>query len=146
MMTPSKDLRDTFESRLKRARLSVTRPRLALAQLVFGSEHRHISAADLEAEAKAAGIHVATATIYNFLKQLAQAGMLRQVGVEGGRAYFDTNTSDHNHFFIEDEHQLLDIPEQSLRVEGLPPIPDGMEITHIDVVVRLARQSLPAKS
>lgn len=132
---------EEFVARLRHAGLSVTRPRLALARLLFSGDYRHVSAAGLQAEAAAADIDVAPATIYNFLNTLTSAGMLRQVGVEGGRTYFDTDTSNHNHFFVEDEQRLIDMPRATLRVDGLPPVPDGMMIAHVDVVVRLVRRS-----
>jgi Fur family iron response transcriptional regulator len=62
---------------------------------------------------------------------------LRELAIEGGKAYFDTNTSNHNHFFLEERGELMDIAGDSIRVDGLPEPPEGMKISHIDVVVRL---------
>ena len=57
--------------------------------------------------------------------------------IGGQRAYFDTNTSNHNHYFIEGDGKLMDIPGDSIRVDGLPEPPENLRISHIDVVVRL---------
>ena len=65
------------------------------------------------------------------------AGLVRELAIDAARAYFDTNTSNHNHFFIESEGKLVDIPGSAIRVDGLPTPPAGMRISHIDVVVRL---------
>ena len=85
----------------------------------------------------AVGQHVSLATVYNTLHQFKRAGLLRELAIKGAKAYFDTNTSNHNHFFIEDEGQLRDIPGDAIRVDGVPEPPEGMSISHIDVVVRL---------
>ncbi|HKZ95795.1 MAG TPA: Fur family transcriptional regulator [Hyphomicrobiaceae bacterium] len=123
--------------RLRKAGLRPTRQRLTLGTLLFGSGDRHVSAEMLHAEALAAGEQVSLATVYNTLHQFTQARLLRELAIEGGKAYFDTNTSNHNHFFIEERGELIDIPGGSIRVDGLPDPPEGMRISHIDVVVRL---------
>lgn len=122
---------------LRHAGLRPTRQRLALGHLLFGCGDRHVSAEQLHDEAVMAGQHVSLATVYNTLHQFKRAGMLRELAIDGSKAYFDTNTSNHNHFFIESEGHLVDIPGDSIRVGGLPEPPEGMAISHIDVVVRL---------
>jgi len=62
---------------------------------------------------------------------------LRELAINGSRAYFDTNVSNHNHFFVESDGELHDIPGDAIRVDGLPQPPEGMTVSHIDVVVRL---------
>lgn len=123
--------------RLRQFGLRPTRQRLALGTLLFGNGDRHVSAEMLHDEALSAGEQVSLATVYNTLHQFTQAGLLRELAIEGGKAYFDTNTSNHNHFFIEERGELMDIAGDSIRVDGLPEPPDGMKISHIDVVVRL---------
>ncbi len=123
--------------RLRRAGLRPTRQRVLLATILFGQGDRHVSAEMLHAEVIAAGEQVSLATVYNSLHQFTAAGLLRELAVDGSKAYFDTNVSNHNHFFIEDRGELIDIDGDSIRVDGLPKPPDGMEISHIDVVVRL---------
>ncbi|MFV0368974.1 MAG: iron response transcriptional regulator IrrA [Hyphomicrobiaceae bacterium] len=126
-------------ARLRSAGLRPTRQRLALGELLFGAGDRHITAEVLHAEALAAGEQVSLATVYNTLHQFKRAGLLRELAIDGTRAYFDTNTSNHNHFFVEDAGELMDIDSGSIRVDGLPEPPDGMKISHIDVVVRLVK-------
>jgi Fur family iron response transcriptional regulator len=123
--------------KLRGAGLRPTRQRLALGALLFASGDRHVSAEILHAEASAAGEQVSLATVYNTLHQFTEAGLLRELAIDGGKAYFDTNTSNHNHFFIEDQGELMDIPGDSIRVDGVPQPPEGMVVSHIDVVVRL---------
>ena len=125
--------------RLRRAGLRPTRQRIALGQLLFGGGDRHVSAEVLHAEAQTAGEQVSLATVYNTLHQFRSAGLLRELAIDGTRAYFDTNVSNHNHFFVEHAGELIDIDSDRIRVDGLPEPPPGMRISHIDVVVRLVK-------
>jgi len=125
---------------LRQAGLRPTRQRVALAVLLFGSGDRHVTAEMLHEEAVRSGERVSLATVYNTLHQFQRAGLLREIAIGGQRAYFDTNISNHNHFFLETEGQLVDIPGSSIRVDGLPDPPQHLKISHIDVVVRLVRK------
>lgn len=125
--------------RLKEAGLRPTRQRLALARLLFGGGERHVTAEQLHGEAMGAEIKVSLATIYNTLHQFTTAGLLREVVVEPGRSYFDTNTTDHHHFFHEQGGQLEDIPGDQVRLAELPLPPSGTAIRRVDVIVRIRR-------
>jgi Fur family iron response transcriptional regulator len=135
----TKDKGDVSEM-LRGAGLRPTRQRVSLARLLFASGDRHVSAEILHEEAVRSGQRVSLATVYNTLHQFKRAGLLREVAVCGQCAYFDTNTSNHNHFFIEGDGSLIDIPGNFIRVDGLPAPPDNMRIAHIDVVVRLVEK------
>lgn len=124
---------------LRMAGLRPTRQRVALAELLFAGNHRHVSAEELHDEAQTRGVDVSLATVYNSLHQFQQSGLLREVTVDAARTYFDTDTSNHHHFFIEGEDKVIDIPSDSIVVAGLPDAPKGMEVTHVDVVVRVKR-------
>lgn len=99
----------------------------------------------LHAEALAAGERVSLATVYNTLHQFKRAGLLREIAIDGSKAYFDTNTSNHNHFLIESEGRLIDIPDDSITIDRLPEPPEGMRISHVDVVVRLVPNTEPSE-
>jgi len=137
MTAPTRPFASVLE-RLKGVGLRPTRQRLALLRLLQGGGDRHLTAEDLHEEARAAGIKVSLATVYNTLHQFTEAGLLREVVVEAGRSYFDTNTSAHHHFLHEDTGALVDIPTERVRVSDLPPAPEGTQIARVDVIVRLA--------
>jgi Fur family transcriptional regulator, iron response regulator len=124
---------------LRKADLRPTRQRKALASLLFGGPNRHVSAELLHDEVTAIGEHVSLATVYNTLHQFRRAGLLREIAIDGAKSYFDTDTSNHHHFLIEPEGLLMDIPDGSLKIDGIPKAPEGMRITHIDVVVRVTK-------
>jgi Fur family iron response transcriptional regulator len=123
---------------LYEAGLRPTRQRVALAHLLFAGGDRHVTAEELHEEALARKVPVSRATVYNTLHQFATAGLLREV--EGPKAYFDTNTSNHYHFFCEDSGELMDIATASIRIEGLPKAPKGTTISRVDVLIRLVNK------
>ena len=131
---------DRLSSKLRAAGLRSTRPRLALAHLLFGAGNRHVTAETLHEEARNAGLSVSQATIYNTLNQFLSAGLLSEVIVDHARSYFDTNVPDHHHFFIEDEARLIDIPLDEVVLSTLPEAPSGYDLTGVDVVIRLDRR------
>ena len=123
--------------RVRAVGLRPTRQRLALARLLFHGGDRHVTAEQLHGEALAAAIPVSLATVYNTLHQFTEAGLLREVVVESGRSYFDTNIDDHHHFFWESSGTLQDIPGHEVVVSGLPLPPAGTEVRRVEVIVRV---------
>ncbi len=139
MVRPAHERVPSVRSLLRGAGLRPTRQRLALAQLLFGSGNRHVSAEMLHEEAMLAQVPVSLATVYNTLHQFTGAGLLREVALDASKTYFDTNISDHHHFFLEDDDLMFDVPEEALELQRLPQPPEGMEISRVDVVIRLRR-------
>jgi Fur family transcriptional regulator, iron response regulator len=131
----------TILPRLRAAGLRPTRQRVALARLLFHGGNRHTTAEQLHGEATAAAIRVSLATVYNTLHQFTAACLLREVVVEPGRSYFDTNVDDHHHFFCETTGMLQDIPGAAVMVGQLPGAPPGTEISRVDVIIRIRRQA-----
>ena len=121
--------------------LRPTRQRLALARLLFGHGNQHVTAETLFERAQMAGIKVSLATVYNTLHQFTDAGLLRQVMVDTPRSYFDTNITDHHHFYFEDTGQIADIPHDRInqQINDISPtiLPAGTSLSQVDVVVRL---------
>ena len=134
---PFSDLRD----KLRRVGLRPTRQRVSLGWLLFAKGDRHVTAEVLYDEARRARVPVSLATVYNTLHQFTEAGLLRQLAVDGAKTQFDTNATDHHHFFIEGDDILMDMPSDGLSVADLPEPPDGMEIARVDVIVRLRKKA-----
>lgn len=118
--------------------LRPTRQRLGLARILFDKGDRHVTAEQLHSEASESSLRVSLATIYNTLHQFTEAGLLREVVVEPGRSYFDTNTTDHHHFFHEETGHLQDIPGSAITVGDLPPPPEGTAVQRVDIIVRVS--------
>lgn len=131
------DAMPEIEVKLRHYGLRPTRQRVALGDLLFAKGDRHLTVEELHEEAIIAGVPVSLATVYNTLHQFTEAGLIRVLAVEGAKTYFDTNTSDHHHFFVEGRNEVLDVPVGNLEIGNLPEPPEGMEIAHVDVVIRL---------
>jgi Fur family iron response transcriptional regulator len=125
---------------LRKSGLRPTRQRMIIGQLLFAGAHRHVTAESLYAEAAAAGMQLSLATVYNTLNQFTQAGLLRRVGPDGSRCFFDTDTSAHPHFYLEGEDTLIDVPER-LTVKRMPSALPGHEISRLDIVIRIRRKA-----
>lgn len=140
MAMTTKDSKGDIRQLLQGAGLRPTRQRVALAGMLFLEEDRHIAAEDLHRQAVENGVPVSLATVYNTLHQFTEAGLLRILAVEGQRTYFDTNTSDHHHYYMEESNTVMDVPTGSVTVENLPAPPEGMEIANVDIVIRLRKK------
>jgi Fur family transcriptional regulator, iron response regulator len=143
-MTPPRPFTNALEL-LRAAKLRPTRQRLALARLLFEHGDRHVTAEQLHGQAVSVSAPVSLATVYNTLHQFIEAGLLREVVMNSGWSYFDTNVSDHHHFFFEDTGRLLDIPGEQIGVSGLPKLPPGTTIRRVEVIVRV-RQKPPSEA
>jgi Fur family iron response transcriptional regulator len=125
--------------RLREAGLRPTRQRVMLGALLFAGGGRHVTAEMLYAEAVESNIQLSIATVYNTLNQFTQAGLLRRIGPDGSRSFFDTDTSVHPHFYLVGEDVLIDIPE-TLVLEQMPQALPGHEISRLDIIIRIRRK------
>ena len=112
------------KSMLRDVGLRPTRQRMSLGWILFAKGDRHLTAEMLYEEASKAKVPVSLATVYNTLHQFTEVGLLRQVAVDGSKTYFDTNVSDHHHFFVEGDNALVDIPGAETIVGKMPAAPE----------------------
>lgn len=141
MHAPSQILnKSDVRTLLRGAGLRPTRQRVALGELLFAEGDQHVTAEMLHEQAIRRSIPVSLATVYNTLHQFTEVGLLNEVIVDGSKTHFDTNISNHHHFFIEGDNTILDIPGAGVALDRLPKPPAGLEISRIDVVVRLRRK------
>lgn len=125
------------KERLQKAGLRPTRQRTTLGWLLFGRGDRHTTAEELYQEAAKTRANISLATVYNTLKQFSEAGLVREIALYGSRLWYDTKTGPHQHFYVEGEEHLLDIPTEDLNLAETISAPDGMEIVSVDVIVRV---------
>ena len=126
---------------LAKGRLRPTRQRVILAQRLVGDgQNRHVTAESLFAAGNENGVKVSLATVYNTLRAFCDAGLMREITVDGAKSYFDTNITDHAHFYWEDTFKLVDAPADQLKISVLPDVPADAEIAKVDVVIRLRRK------
>ena len=126
-----------FKSLLRDHHLRPTRQRLELSEILFDGRHRHLSAEQLHIEIKQRGGNMSLATIYNSLNQFTEVGLLREIKLEDGVSYFDTNNDHHHHFYDSRTGELLDIPRDAISIDDLPDAPEGKNIDRVDVIIRI---------
>jgi Fur family transcriptional regulator, iron response regulator len=130
-----------YRSLLERYGLRATRQRLGLAKLLFSKGHRHVTADSLAAEANALKMQASLATVYNVLNLFAEVGIVRGLAIDGTKIIFDTNTSDHSHFYFEDTGRIEDFPLEAMQIARKVTPPEGYEVAKADVIVRLRRKT-----
>ena len=119
----------------------MTAQRRVVAEVLDG-DHVHLTADEVHARAAARLPEISRATVYNTLHQFTEAGLLREVVVESGRTYFDTNVSDHHHFYFEADGTLSDISGDGIEVHGLPEAPQGSAVSRVEVIVRITGSAI----
>ena len=140
MTSESQTATDRGSQWLSQGGLRPTRQRVALAELLVGDgKDRHVTAESLYDSSRKCGEKVSLATVYNTLRAFCEAGLMREITVDGSKSYFDTNMTDHPHFYWEESAQLSDAPAEDLVIKSLPDAPEGAEIAKVDVVIRLRR-------
>ena len=116
--------------------LRPTSQRMILAKILFDGTNKHVTAEMLHQEALMSPKKVSLATIYNTLHLFTKLGLLREIIVDSDCSYFDTNRTNHHHFYREDTRELIDIDGSDIQIGHLPKPPEGSQITRIDMVVR----------
>lgn len=132
---------EAVRDRLKDAGLRPTKQRVDLATLLWSQGCRHVTAEQLHRESAQANIKVSLATIYNTLHQFTSCELLREVVVERGCSYFDTNVDPHHHFLDVETGELSDIPHDLVHVQQLPSPPEGTIVSGVDVIIRVERKA-----
>jgi Fur family transcriptional regulator, iron response regulator len=127
------------ERRLTECGIRPTAQRVRIAALLL-SAPQHLSAEQIIAQLRGAGARVSKATVYNTLNLFAAHGLIRQLSVDGARAWFDSNVEPHYHFHDADTGALIDVPVPAVEFSRLPPPPPGTEVAGIDLVIRLRRK------
>jgi Fur family transcriptional regulator, iron response regulator len=127
------------EQRLNACGIRPTAQRIRIAVLLLAAP-QHLSAEQILASLRASGARVSKATVYNTLNLFASHGLIRQLSVDGSRAWFDSNVDAHYHFHDVTSGALIDVPVPEVEFSKLPVPPPGMEVDGIDLVIRLRRK------
>ena len=127
------------ERRLAECGIRPTAQRVRIATVLL-SAPQHLSAEQILAQLRAAGARVSKATVYNTLNLFAAHGLIRQLSVDGSRAWFDSNVDPHYHFHDLTTGALIDLPVPAVEFSRLPAPPAGTEGAGIDLVIRLRKK------
>jgi Fur family iron response transcriptional regulator len=128
------------ERRLSECGIRPTGQRVRIASLLL-SAPQHLSAEQILDSLRASGARVSKATVYNTLNLFAERGLIRQLSVDGSRAWFDSNVDAHYHFHDTSTGALIDVPIPDVEFSRLPVPPAGTEVAGIDIVIRLRKKA-----
>ena len=128
------------QRRMAECGIRPTAQRMRIAALLL-AEPQHLSAEQILANLRSNGARVSKATVYNTLNLFASHGLIRQLSVDGARAWFDSNVDAHYHFHDLSNGALIDVPVPDVEFSRLPPPPPGTEAEGIDLVIRLRRKA-----
>ena len=132
--------RDEVSALLERHGILATQQRIDIAHLLF-QRAQHLAAEQVLAKVNADYGHVSKATVYNTLGLFVRRGLVREVLIEPGRTFYDSNTRDHHHLYNVDTGDLSDIPASSVRIDGDPVLPAGTQVEGMDLVIRVRNRT-----
>ncbi|OGT66363.1 MAG: transcriptional repressor [Gammaproteobacteria bacterium RIFCSPLOWO2_01_FULL_47_190] len=113
-----------------------TSQRVQIAAVLF-AQPQHLSADLVMSKVNRTRPIVSKATVYNTLNLFAKKGLIREVIIDSGKVFYDSNTDVHHHIYNEDTGMLLDVAADEMVIENLPDIPANTETTGIDVIIRV---------
>ena len=125
--------------KLRSSGLRPTKQRVEIAKFLFEREKTfHFTVESLDKLlAKKTTSKFALATIYNTIHAFKAAGHLSEVEVKGKKTYFDTNISNHHHFYDSENSELIDIDANEVVIQKLPKAPNGKKIKNVEVFINL---------
>ena len=125
--------------KLRSSGLRPTKQRVEIAKFLFDRDTTfHFTIESLENHlSKKTTSKFALATIYNTVHAFKKAGHLSEVDVRGKKNYFDTNTSNHHHFYDSETCELIDIDANDVVIQKIPKAPNGKKIKNVEVFINL---------
>ena len=123
---------------LRSKSLKITNQRLLIAKYLFDGHNKHITAEDLFKKLNKSNSKISLATVYNTLHEFYKSKLINKLTINSEKIYFDTNMSDHHHFYNKDDGILFDV-SNNLKIKGLPNPPKGKKIDKIEVLVHLKK-------
>ena len=136
---PTPLTREELAGELQSHGLKPTEQRLRVAGILMAAP-THMTAEQILAAVRTEGERVSKATVYNTLKVLAEAGLVRQIHLDPERSVYDSTRSPHHHFHDLDTGELRDIRPDEIAFSRFPALPEGMEAESVEVVIRLRRK------
>ena len=125
--------------KLRSSGLRPTKQRVEIAKFLFEREKTfHFTVESLnKLLSKKTTSKIALATIYNTVHAFKAAGHLSEVEVRGNKTYFDTNVSNHHHFYDSETSELIDIDANDIIIQKIPKAPNGKKIKNVEVFINL---------
>ena len=127
--------------RLRASGLRPTKQRLAICKVLFDKKETfHFTINDLyRLLLNNSDKKISLATVYNTVHAFKKKGYLKEISLKGNQTFFDTNISNHHHFYDEDMSQLVDIEDKNISVNYVPKLPSGKKIKSVEVLVKIEK-------
>jgi len=129
-----------YTKKLRESGLRPTRQRLKICEVLFSPEKTfHFTINDLtKIIEKKLSEKISLATVYNTVHAFKKKGYLKEISINSDKSYFDTNTTDHQHFFDEDKSELIDCGDDEIDSVNVKRNITGKKIKSIEVLIRVA--------
>tara|TARA_X000001036_G_C19973361_1_gene519031 strand:+ start:53 stop:481 length:429 start_codon:yes stop_codon:yes gene_type:complete len=129
-----------FVDKLRISGLRPTRQRLKICEILFSREKTfHFTINDLVKNIKEQlNEKISLATVYNTIHAFKNKGYLKEISINSDKSYFDTNTTNHHHFFDEDTNQLIDCDKDDIDEININKNITGKKIKSVEVLIKVA--------
>ena len=126
------------DAHLRAHDITPTQQRVDIAKILF-ARPQHLSAEHVLDRVNQETALVSKATVYNTLGLFARKGLVREVIIEPGKVFYDSNVQPHHHFYNIDTGDLIDIGADEVSVQNISALPEGMQSVGVDVIVRISQ-------
>ena len=129
-----------FVEKLRSSGLRPTKQRLSICKILFGREDTfHFTIDNLNSLLKKnTSEKISLATIYNTVHAFKQKGYLKEISINTEKSYFDTNVSNHHHFFDESNNELIDLKDSDVGNIEIKKKIFGKKIKSLEILVKIA--------
>ena len=132
--------KNEFIDKLRSSRLRPTKQRLKICEVLFDRDNTfHFTINDLAKNiSEVLNEKISLATVYNTVHAFKYKGYLKEISINSDKSYFDTNTTNHHHFFDEDTNELIDCDEKIIETPKIKRNISGKKINSVEVLVKVA--------
>ena len=132
-----------YKERLRSSGLRPTKQRLTICKVLFDRKDTfHFTIDKLKKKIeKSTKTKISLATVYNTVHAFKNNGYLKEISLQGNKTFFDTNSTNHHHFYDQDTGDLIDIKNEDIFISKLPTAPKGKKINEVEVTVSFAHNN-----
>ena len=129
-----------YTDKLRESGLRPTRQRLKICEVLFSNEKTfHFTINDLtKIIEETLSEKISLATVYNTVHAFKKKGYLKEISINADKSYFDTNVTDHHHFFDEDTSELIDCSNEDIDSVNIKKNITGKKIKSVEVLIKVA--------
>ena len=132
-----------YIEKLRKSGLRPTKQRLKICNVLFNSDKTfHFTINDLVKKIELLDNQkISLATVYNTIHAFEKKGYLKEIAINSSQTYFDTNTTDHHHFFDEKHKELIDLENEDVLPIKIKKTISGKKIKSLELLVRISTDS-----